>query len=171
MKKHDYEKEILETLTDQGGCVDSFNVLMEKGHFNPKYLRKYLNKLKFEHRISINRVKNRDEICIENFDFDKEYEKFTADMEKIETKLLVSLDSKKKISLTSDYLFLALKKLHSLNLAWLHHECVISNKHQIEIIERTKARLFYNMKQKLKKLDENDRIRAMDTLTISKMMF
>lgn len=172
LKRHDYEKDILKILDEKGGGVESFNVLLDEGKFHPKILRKYLNKLKFEHRISIDRVKNRDRICLESFDFNEDYTKFTADMKRLKTKFFrKNLDYNTKMSLTKDYLFLGLKKLHALNLAKLNHECVTQNEHQIEIIERTKNKLFWEMRQRLKKLDENDQIRVLDYMAYTKMMF
>lgn len=162
----------MEILKANGGCVVGFNKLrkMRKtGEFHPNYLRFYLDKMQKEGKIAWESDKKRDKYCIVSFAFDTEFEKYTKDLEVIDTKLLYNkdLNYQEKLILVRKYMDLAIRKYNSITIGQIHDEITTKSKTKIQRKENAKKKLWNLMITHLNLIElKEDRIRVLDSLLI-----
>jgi len=167
LNKHDYEKEIIEIISSEGGTVIGFNNFMKKGSgkgFHSKYLKKYLNKLEKERKISIKNEGNRQVFTLIEFDFDKKFSKYRKDIEKIHTWTFRPNQShKKQLHLVRMFLLRGFEKNNQLITAWLYANCE-GDMTRASSLEKARKMLLDSMKNILLRLDEIDRQNLINSL-------
>lgn len=168
MYRHNYEKEIIDTLISNDGKIIGFNNFRKLGRgkgFQPNYLKKNLDRMMAEQTIKIESDGNKQVFLLIKFDFDQSLKEFTKDLDEIENRLFKST-VKKDIQLmnTREYIVEIYHQHNRLLTAWLHAECVEKNKKRMKRIETAEKYLHGKMKTAMSKLDEYERLQIINSL-------
>ena len=165
MVRRDYQKEILECLTKNDGCVVGVRELQRIGNFNPNPLREHLKKMSKLRLIRITGEKDRRKICIIDLEFEKEFKKNTKSLEHIETQLYrPDLTEDEKFLLIGNYLKIAIHQYQNYDVSLLYAQCIQSDSKRTQVIKIVKDTLWDNMNKILLKLDGIARTRIVNSL-------
>ncbi len=148
-------------LASNQNCIVGFTKLRKMGYgkgFHPKFLRLYLDKLEVEGLITTKMIGNKSEIRRVELDFEKEFSKFTKDLERIKLRATrKDLSDDQKFHHVFKYLSLALQKNNEIILGMIVSVYLVPNKNRIKINEKARHQLFLSMGRTLRLLKPEQR--------------
>lgn len=168
LEESSYEKEILNILAAQGGCIEGQNnlrMMRNHGEFHRTHLKKCLLKMEENKLIKINKKKYKWEICNVEHNFEKIFNEFSQKRNKIETRIYRrDLSDNEKFFAIMDFLDFSLQQNRELILSRLYSKCVFPNKKKVLIVKNANDKILNSMEERFNELDIEDKLMILDRL-------
>lgn len=164
MTRGNYEKEILECLAQNKGCIVGFRELARRGKFkNSNMLRKHLSQLIDKGMIIENKKDDKKQFCIiDDYDFHEGYRRVKHDLERLETLLLrKDLGPSSKIKIVTEIVKLANHHIKNIQAYLLHASTVENNEKKVRTYEKQRDAIINNLTRvimKLKTKEDRERV-------------
>jgi len=163
----DYQREILEWLSRNGGCVTGFRKLAKDGGFkNSNMLRKHLHQLVKKEMIFEDKINNRKRFCLDDFDFHDGYKMIKRDLRRLDTFLYrKDLGSIARMKVVMEIVKMSTHQLKNTHAYLLHAMTVQHNEKKIKNFEMERDALVNNLNRAIMKLNmKEDRERVINLM-------